>query len=63
MLKQYGDGQSVDQNSTIGVTDSLVKIFSSAQLTKAVVRQLGLLSLNAAGSVKQRFATKMMGMG
>ena len=63
VLKQYIDAQLFDQNSTIAVTDSLVKIFSSAQLSKTVVRQLGLLSLNTSASVKQRFATKMMGMG
>jgi 2-polyprenyl-6-methoxyphenol 4-hydroxylase len=63
VLKQYLDAQLFDQNSTIAVTDSLVKIFSSAQLSKTVVRQLGLLSLNTSASVKQRFATKMMGMG
>lgn len=63
VLKQYLEEQSFDQNSTIAVTDSLVKIFSSAQLSKAVVRQLGLLSLTASAGVKQRFATKMMGMG
>jgi 2-polyprenyl-6-methoxyphenol 4-hydroxylase len=63
VLKQYLDAQRFDQNSTIAVTDALVKIFSSAQLSKALVRQLGLLSLTASTSVKQRFATKMMGMG
>jgi 2-octaprenylphenol hydroxylase len=61
VLKQYFDDQSFDQNSTIAVTDSLVKLFSSAQLSKAVLRQLGLLSLSASASVKQRFAKKMMG--
>ena len=63
VLKQYLDAQLFDQNSTIAVTDSLVKIFSSAQLSKAIVRQIGLLGLTASSSVKQRFATKMMGMG
>ena len=62
VLNQYLDEQLFDQDSTIAVTDSLVKLFSSAQLSKAVLRQLGLLSLNASASVKQRFAKKMMGM-
>lgn len=62
VLNQYLDEQLFDQNSTITVTDSLVKIFSSARLSNAVMRQLGLLSLSASASTKHLFAKKMMGL-
>jgi 2-polyprenyl-6-methoxyphenol 4-hydroxylase len=63
VLNQYLDDQSFDQDSTIVVTDSLVKLFSSAKFSKAVVRQLGLLGLNASPIIKHRFGKKMMGLG
>jgi ubiquinone biosynthesis UbiH/UbiF/VisC/COQ6 family hydroxylase len=61
-LKIYLSEQSMDQELTIGLTDGLVKLFSSSRLPKGVLRQLGLFSLNALPLAKKQFAQKMMGL-
>jgi len=61
-LKNYLSEQSMDQELTIGLTDSLAKLFSSNHLPKAVLRQFGLFSLNALPFAKNQFAQKMMGI-
>jgi len=61
-LKQYVEKQANDQELTIGLTDSLVRLFSSSRLPKEVLRQLGLMSLNMLPIVKGQFAQKMMGL-
>lgn len=61
-LKNYVEKQSVDQELTIRVTDSLTKLFSSRHMPQAVLRQLGLLSLNTLPLAKNKFAQKMMGL-
>ncbi len=60
-LKNYIEQQHIDQAFTIGITDSLVTLFSSAHLSKSVVRQLGLLGLNTMPKFKKIFAGQMMG--
>ncbi len=62
VLKHYLEKQEFDQQLTIGLTDSLVKTFSSSKLPQAVLRQLGLMSLNTLPVAKNRFAEQMMGM-
>ena len=61
-LNQYLARQQRDQQLTIGLTDQLVKVFSNTTLPLAVLRQLGLISMNLAPPVKHRFAEKMMGL-
>jgi len=63
VLNQYLDKQLLDQDSTIAVTDTLVKLFSTDNVSKAVLRQLGLLSLTGSPAAKKVFAKKMMGVG
>lgn len=62
VLNQYVDKQRLDQDATIGVTDTLVKLFSTDNVSKAVLRQLGLLSLTGLPVAKKVFAKKMMGV-
>ncbi len=62
VLKHYLQRQEFDQQLTIGLTDSLVKTFSSSKLPQAVLRQLGLMSLNTLPTAKNLFAEQMMGM-
>lgn len=61
-LKTYIEKQAYDQDITIGLTDNLVKLFSSSFLPKAVLRQLGLISLNILPHARNQFAQKMMGL-
>lgn len=62
ILNNYLDRQVLDQDLTIGLTNSLVTLFSSTVLPKIVLRQLGLLSLNLLPVAKNQFAQKMMGL-
>ncbi len=62
VLNQYLDKQLLDQGTTITVTDTLVKLFSTDNVSKAVLRQLGLLTLTGSPAAKKVFAKKMMGV-
>ena len=62
-LKQYIDKQEKDQDLTIYMTDSLVKLFSSSRLPLAILRQLGFVGLNILPPLKHQFAQRMMGLG
>ncbi|MGH1486759.1 MAG: 2-octaprenyl-6-methoxyphenyl hydroxylase [Cellvibrionaceae bacterium] len=62
-LKQYMQQQEKDQDITIYMTDSLVKLFSSSDLPLAVLRQLGFVGLNVLSPLKHQFAQRMMGLG
>jgi 2-polyprenyl-6-methoxyphenol 4-hydroxylase len=62
-IKPYVDKRMRDQQLTIGLTDRLVTLFSNNQLPLAVLRQLGLLSLQLLPAAKQRFTEQMMGVG
>ncbi|MGH1439344.1 MAG: 2-octaprenyl-6-methoxyphenyl hydroxylase [Cellvibrionaceae bacterium] len=61
-LKAYIEQQGLDQDITIGLTDTLVKLFSSSHLPKEILRQLGLSSLNFLPSARNQFAQRMMGL-
>jgi 2-octaprenylphenol hydroxylase len=60
-LAVYERRQSLDQQITIGLTHQLVKQFSSHSLPLVILRQLGLLTLNALPTVHRRFAQQLMG--
>lgn len=62
-LQAYLNRQTPDQQLTISMTHHLVSLFSSSRAEKAIVRQLGLLGMNALAPVKERFAQQMMGAG
>lgn len=63
VLNSYLEQQIIDQQLTIGVTDRLVKLFSSQRLPMAVLRQLGFMGLNVLPMAKHQFALQMMGIG
>lgn len=62
VLNRYVMRQQRDQQSTIGLTDQLVKLFSSQTLPLTALRQLGLVSMNVVPMAKQWFGEKMMGI-
>ncbi len=62
VLNRYLDKQLLDQDATIAVTDTLVKLFSTDNVSKAILRQLGLLTLASSPVAKKVFAKKMMGV-
>ena len=62
VLNRYQQVQQQDQFQTITMTDSLVKLFSTRSLPLSAFRQLGLISMQAAPMVKDRFARIMMGV-
>lgn len=61
-LKHYVHQREKDQAVTIGLTDIMVKTFSSSQLSMSILRQLGLLSLQTFPAMKKTLAKQMMGM-
>ena len=60
-LKRYIERQQFDQYKTIGITDNLVTLFSTQKHIPAIVRQLGLMGLNATPGAKTLFGKMMMG--
>lgn len=61
-LKQYEQNREMDQQITIGLTDSMVKLFSSSACANSLFRQSGLLLLNAIPTAKRNLAQQMMGI-
>ena len=60
-LADYEQRRSLDQQLTVSLTHQLVKQFSSQQLPRVLLRQLGLLTLNAMPAMHQHFAKQLMG--
>jgi len=60
-LHTYLERQRFDQQKTIGITDQLVKLFSTEHSGLSVLRQLGLMGLMAIPGAKHSFAKLMMG--
>jgi 2-polyprenylphenol 6-hydroxylase len=60
-LQAYVAQQALDQQLTIGFSDRLVRIFSSAQLPLIALRHLGLLSLESLDVVKDQLVAQTMG--
>jgi len=62
ILQRYLSRRETDQQRTIALTDTMVNTFSSAELSRSVFRQMGLLGLNAMPAAKKILAKQMMGM-
>ena len=62
VLNAFYEAQQGDQQAAIGITHSLIKLFSSQRVSLAALRQLGFLSLVSLPLFKRRFAQQMMGM-
>jgi 2-polyprenyl-6-methoxyphenol 4-hydroxylase len=62
VLQRYQQQREKDQQLTIGLTNAMVNTFSSTKMSVSVLRQMGLLSLNAIPSAKKILAKQMMGM-
>jgi 2-octaprenyl-6-methoxyphenol hydroxylase len=62
ILQAYLSRREADQQRTIALTDTMVKTFSSTELSRSVFRQMGLLGLNAMPTAKKILAKQMMGM-
>ena len=60
-LQTYLQNQQQDQSTTIGLSHSLVKLFSTGALPSALLRSLGLLGLDAIAPAKSLFAHQAMG--
>lgn len=63
VLSEYEKQREKDQQLTIGLTNAMVKTFSTRGMSLSVMRQLGLLSLQAVPAMKQSLARQMMGAG
>lgn len=61
LLQNYVNSQQQDQELTIGLSHSLVKLFSTAALPSALVRSLGLIGMDAIPPAKHLFAQQAMG--
>lgn len=61
-LHAYEQLREKDQQLTMGLTDAMVKTFSSSKASLSVMRQLGLLSLHALPMAKKTLARQMMGV-
>jgi 2-polyprenyl-6-methoxyphenol 4-hydroxylase len=62
VLQRYLLCRETDQQRTIALTDTMVKTFSSTELSRSIFRQTGLLGLNAMPTAKKILAKQMMGM-
>ncbi len=60
-LNQYKALRKADKQSVIRATDGLVSVFSNQYLPFVIARNLGLLGLNHASSLKQQFVNFAMG--
>jgi 2-polyprenyl-6-methoxyphenol 4-hydroxylase len=61
VLQRYIKQREQDQNITIGLTHSMVKMFSSDKKIFSLLRQFGLMNLNIHTSIKKAFVKQMMG--
>ncbi len=61
ILQRYTAQREQDQSLTIALTHTMVKLFSSDNMAHSLVRQLGLMTLNAHTSIKNVFVQQMMG--
>ncbi|MCV6613355.1 MAG: 2-octaprenyl-6-methoxyphenyl hydroxylase [Cellvibrionaceae bacterium] len=62
VLQQYLDKQQLDQDLTVGFSDSIVRLFSSANSAKQAGRALGLLGLELLPGAKKILAQQTMGL-
>jgi 2-octaprenyl-6-methoxyphenol hydroxylase len=63
VLPRYLDGQRLDQQLTVGFSDRVTRLFSTAQPVLAAGRNLGLLGLDLLPPAKRWFARQAMGIG
>ncbi|MCW8195423.1 2-octaprenyl-6-methoxyphenyl hydroxylase [Proteobacteria bacterium 005FR1] len=63
ILDSYLQAQTQDQWATIRLSDSFVRWFSSGELAKSVLRNLGLFALDTLPVAKQLLAKQTMGLG
>lgn len=63
VLKTYADKRSPDKQATIGLTDSLVRLFSNQHLPLVVGRNLSLSIFNLVPLLQQGFVNQTMGYG
>jgi 2-octaprenyl-6-methoxyphenol hydroxylase len=61
IVTRYSKERLWDQRLTIGVTDSLVRLFSNNYHPLALLRNLGLVGLDLLPGVKQQFSRRAMG--
>lgn len=62
-LQAYRERQRLDQSLTVGFSDQITRLFSSADPLTAAGRNLGLLGLDLLPPAKRWFARQAMGLG
>ena len=62
-LQRYLEAQRLDQTLTVGFSDRVTRLFSTARAPLAQVRSLGLLALELWPAGKHWFARQAMGLG
>jgi len=60
-LLKYVQAQKLDQQATVGFSDSVTKLFSRSDLPSAVLRQLGFLGLELVPQASALFSQQAMG--
>lgn len=60
-LLKYVQAQKLDQQATVGFSDSVTKLFSRSDLPSAVLRQLGFLGLELVPQANALFSQQAMG--
>lgn len=63
MLQDYLQRQRLDQRMTVGFSDQVTRLFSTAQPLLVAGRNLGLLGLDLLPPAKHWFARQAMGLG
>lgn len=61
LLQQYITQQQLDQQATIGFSDQLTKLFTSARLPQAALRSLGFVGLECLPQLKSLLTLQTMG--
>lgn len=62
VLKQYQQQQQLDQDLTVGFSDSIVNLFSNQKPLLEIARNLGFLGLDVIPQAKQFLARQTMGL-
>lgn len=62
MLERYAAGRRADRRAAIGMTDGLVRLFTSPLASAGLARDLGMLGLDLLRPLKAAFADHSMGL-
>lgn len=61
-LQCFVDGRQADQRRAMGLTDNMIKLFSTGRASHVLARKLGMLSIDLMPPLRRGFARQAMGL-